>query len=86
VPPNRRIVVDYLEIVYDGVLGSFLEEQEGVCKVVLMEDGALVHRGKVSKDWRENHDLEKIEWPAQSPILNPIENVWKLLKDVIQKR
>jgi hypothetical protein len=29
-------------------LGSFLEEQEGVCKVVLMEDGASVHRGKVA--------------------------------------
>jgi hypothetical protein len=25
-PPNRRIDVDYVEIVYDGVLGSFLEE------------------------------------------------------------
>jgi hypothetical protein len=25
-PPNRRIAVDYVEIVYDGVLGSFLEE------------------------------------------------------------
>jgi transposase len=85
-PPNRCTSVDYVEIVYDGVLGSFLKEQEGVCKVVLMEDGAPVHRGKVAKDWRENHDLKKIEWPAQSPNLNPIENVWKLLKDVVQKR
>jgi hypothetical protein len=53
VPPNRHIAVDNVEIVYDGVLGSFLEEQEGVCKVVLMEDSTLVHRDKVAKDWRE---------------------------------
>jgi hypothetical protein len=49
-PSNRCIVVDYVEIVYDGVFGSFLEEQEGVCKVVLMEESDPVHRGKVAKD------------------------------------
>ena len=51
-----------------------------------MEDGALVHRNNIAKDWRENHNLEKIEQPAQSHDLNPIENVWKLLKDVVEKR
>jgi transposase len=45
-----------------------------------------MHRGKVAKDWRKNHDLEKIEWPTQSHDLNPIENMWKLLKDAMQKR
>ena len=51
-----------------------------------MEDGAPMHRDKVAKAWRENHNLQKIEWPAQLPNLNPIENVWKLLKDVVHKR
>jgi hypothetical protein len=57
------------------MLDSVLKEQEGVCKVVLMEDGSPMHRSKVAKYWRQNHDLEKIEWPAQSSDLNPIENV-----------
>jgi transposase len=59
-PPNRHTVVD-VEIVYNGVLGSFLEEQEGICKVVLVENGTHVDRDKVAKDWSENHDLDKIE-------------------------
>jgi hypothetical protein len=74
-PPNRCTIIDYIEIVYDGVLGSFLEEQEGICKVVPMEDNAPIHKDKIAKDWRENHNLEKIEWLAQSPDLNHIENV-----------
>jgi transposase len=69
-----------------GCLDSFLEEQESVCKVVLMDDDTPVHRDKVVKDWREKNDLEKIEWPTQSLDLNSIENVWKLLKDAVQKR
>jgi hypothetical protein len=73
-PLNRCIAVEYVKIVNDGVLDTFLEEQKGVCKVVLMEDDAPVYRGKAAKDWRENHDLEKIEWPGQSLNLNPIEN------------
>ena len=85
-PPNRHTIVDYVEIVYDEVLDSFLKEQEGVCKVVLMEDGTPMHRDKVAKDWRENDNLEKIKWLAQSPDLNSIKNVWKLFKDAMQKR
>ena len=74
-PPNRPITINYMEIVYDGVLGSFLEEHKGICKVVLIKDGTLVHRNIVTKDWRENHDIEKIEWPVQSLDLNLIKNV-----------
>jgi hypothetical protein len=48
-PPNRHTTVDYMKHVYDRLLDSFLEEQEGAYKVVFMKDGASVHRGKVAK-------------------------------------
>jgi transposase len=30
--------------------------------------------------------LELLQWPAQSLVLNPIENIWKVLKDSVRRR
>ena len=74
-PLGRRTAIDFVEIVYDGVLGPFLDAQGDARRLVLMEDGALVHRSKAPATWRVNHNIEKLVWPANSPDLNPIENV-----------
>uniref|UniRef100_A0A3P8YI50 Tc1-like transposase DDE domain-containing protein n=1 Tax=Esox lucius TaxID=8010 RepID=A0A3P8YI50_ESOLU len=32
------------------------------------------------KVWMEDHQIKNLSWPAQSPELNPIENLWNLIK------
>ena len=48
-PPDRRIAIDFVEIVYDGVLGPLLDVQGDTRRLVLMEDGALVHRVRLQQ-------------------------------------
>jgi transposase len=46
-----------------------------------MHDNWAVHNATVVREFLEGQAFETIEWPAHSPDLNPIENIWGLLKD-----
>lgn len=54
-------------------------------KFIFMQDGAPCHTAKSIKKFLSEEKVPLLDWPGNSPDVNPIENVWELLKRKISK-
>ncbi|GFX23566.1 transposable element Tcb1 transposase [Trichonephila clavipes] len=48
-------------------------------KFVFMDDNAACHRTLAVQDCVDSERIQRLVWPARSPDINPIENVWDAL-------
>jgi hypothetical protein len=55
-------------------------------EILVVEDGAPCHTCKLAKEARSKLGIPSLIHPPSSPDLNPIENVWHLLKTKVSQR
>ncbi len=76
--------------VYQDILELFMlpsaDQLFKAADLIFQQDLAPAHTAKNTKSWLNDHGVGVLDWPANSPDLNPRENLWSIVKRKIRNK
>lgn len=70
----------------NGLLDFYTAKSIELGDVYFQQDNATCHTSKSTKKWLQEHGIKVFPHPAKSPDVNPIENDWWEMKEIIRVR
>ncbi|EYC34438.1 hypothetical protein Y032_0001g414 [Ancylostoma ceylanicum] len=77
---DKNVYVDILKSVMQPYARNFMGQD-----YIFQHDNDPKHTSALVRTWLSSENVEVLEWPAQSPDLNPIENLWIDVNEAIKR-
>lgn len=81
---NRINSKEYCDVLRTGLVETLDMHSLKPSDILFMQDNAACHTSTETKNWLRTNKINLFEAPANSPDMNPIENVWDYLNKKVR--